>query len=231
MSSGEFDRQAAVIAEQIPRLPEAERYAAASRGSANPAALVWLAEGLGLDGGCVVADLGAGLGGPAAWLADRYGCRVVALEPAAGSIEGAKRLFGLPSVLGRADVAPFRDDAVDVALLLEVTSVVDDAHATLAEACRLAPRLGLLDHCATGERAVTAGGSTFLPPAELLARAVEGGWEIDQSSAVQVPPPRTWAEAGDAVEAPADDDEDEVVAAIERGDIAPFMAVAHRRTG
>ena len=68
MSHVEFDQQALLIADQIPSLPEADRIAAACRGSGNPAALSWLAEGLRLDGSTTVIDLGAGLGGPSAGL-------------------------------------------------------------------------------------------------------------------------------------------------------------------
>src|SRR5262245_15977045 len=41
-----------------------------------------------------VIDLGAGLGGTTAWLAAATGARIVGVEPAAGSREGAHRLFG-----------------------------------------------------------------------------------------------------------------------------------------
>ncbi len=228
MSSGEFDQQAAVIAEQIPELPEADRFPAASRGSANPAALAWLAEGLRFDAGTRVVDLGAGLGGPAGWLAARYGCTVVALEPAPGAAAGAADLFELPVIRGAADAAPLRDGAFDVALLLGVTSVVADPGVVLAEAARLAPGLGLLDYCATGDEAVEAGGSRFLTPAELLAAAEAAGWEVEQSAPLNLASPRSWSTAADAVDAPAHADEAEVVAAIDGGRIAPFLAMARR---
>jgi ubiquinone/menaquinone biosynthesis C-methylase UbiE len=228
MSDDEFDRQAAAIAEQIPKLPDIDRIAAACRGSANPAALAWLAENLTLQTGTTVVDLGLGLGGPAAWFADRYGCDVVGLDPMEGAARGARDLFGLTVV--RADSAglPFRSDAFDVSLLLGVVSVVARPDAVLAEAARVSRRLGVLDYCSTRGSDLSVGGSHF-PTPDALASAVEAaGWTLRQATSVSTPPPESWSHAADEIDVPVEPDEAEVGRAIEAGDLVPHLLVAER---
>ena len=220
--------QATAIAAHISALDDADRYAAACRGSANPVALAWLAESLVLGQASAVLDLGAGLGGPAAWLQARYGCRVVALEPAPCAAVAAKALFGLAVVRAHAGAVPLRSGAFDSALLLGVLSVVRDGPGVLDEAARLASTLGILDYCATGPCTVEAGGSHFLPAAALLATLTDAGWSVDQTSTVPVDPPQRWSDARNWEDLAEHDDERAVAFAIRDGSIAAFMAVAHR---
>jgi SAM-dependent methyltransferase len=232
VSGAEFDEAAAAIAAELGDVDIDRRMAAACRGSGNPAALAWLAEGLGLHADTRVIDLGAGLGGPAAWLARRYGCAVVALEPATGAAAGAESLFELTVVRGEASAVPFRDDSFDVALLLGVVSVVDDAAAVLREARRVGTRLGLLDYCAAASGVVRAGGSEFPPSAALEAAVEATGWNVVQAVDLTVPPPVSWDEAASGLDADIGDDakasEAEVVAAIDSGRIAARMLIAVR---
>lgn len=160
MSDAEFDRQASLIADQIPSLPARDRIAAACRGSGNPVALSWLAEGLHLDESTTVIDLGAGLGGPSAWLHEHFDCPCINVEVSAGA--AAAQIFGTPTICGCAEHAPIRSDSVDVALLLGVLSVVAHPAAVLNEAFRVADRLGVLDYCSATCSAVHVGGSTFV---------------------------------------------------------------------
>ncbi len=104
----EFDVEAAALADRMAAMDIDDRIAAACRGSANPAALAWLAEELSIAPTTKVGDLGAGRGGPAAWLQRRWGCSIVAVEPAQGAVMGAQRLFDLVVVAGRRPSPPVR---------------------------------------------------------------------------------------------------------------------------
>jgi hypothetical protein len=227
MSDTEFGQQAASIATQIPELPPEDQIAAACRGSGNPVALAWLAENLRLNESARVVDLGAGLGGPAAWMRSRYRCTVIAVEPEPQAAFAGSSLFALPMVVAAADAAPFVDDSFDAALLLGVLSVMSDPRAALREAARLAGALGLLEYCSTGADPVRAGGSTF-PTREGLCDSVASMFQIDEFAAVSIDAPYRWLEASDAVHVASDPDEGEVARAIDDGRIAPFILVASR---
>lgn len=227
MSDTEFGQQAASIAAQIPGLPPEDRIAAACRGSGNPVALAWLAENLRLNKSAMVVDLGAGLGGPAAWMRSRYQCTVIAVEPEPQAASAGASLFGLQMVVAAADAAPFADDSFDTALLLGVVSVMSDPRRALNEAARLAGSLGLLEYCSTGADPVRAGGSTF-PTRHGLCDSVASMFRIDEFAAVSIEAPYRWEEASNAVNVSSDPDEGEVAHAIDDGRIAPFMLVASR---
>jgi SAM-dependent methyltransferase len=228
VSDGEFDVQASAIAVELLDLPSEAQIAAACRGSGNPAALAWLGVHLRVNPGTSFVDIGAGLGGPAAWLVARYHCRVIALDPAAGAACAAASLFMLPVMLARADSLPVRSDAFDVALLLGVVSVVSDAVDVLGEAHRVGRRLGLLDYCATRRGQVEAGGSRFVSSEALTGLVTRAGWVVDRIDAVPVPAPQSWLDAADSVDVEVEPSEAEVIAAIAEGAIAPFMLVAER---
>lgn len=224
-------RPSGLAVRPAPPVP-AQRYAAVCRGSANPAAMAWLAERLGLAAGNTVVDLGAGLGGPAGWLSERYGCRVLTVEPVRRATGGASGGPGRPVLVGSADRVPPADDVADAALLLGVLSVRGElARSALAEACRLAPALGVLDYCSTGGSTVFVGGGRFRPAGAVLAEVAATGWVIDRSCpAVGVPPPGRQALLARLDPSAAADSAD-IVDAIERGDLAPLLFVAHRADG
>ena len=226
MSHVEFDQQATLIADQIPSLPEGDRIAAACRGSGNPAALSWLAEALRLDEFTTVIDLGAGLGGPTAWLHKHFGCQCINLEVSAGA--ATADIFGTPTIYGCAEHAPIRTDSVDVALLLGVLSVVAHIDLVLSEAFRIARRLGVLDYCSTTGATIQAGGSTFVPASRLRNKVRAAGWDIVQMVEVTVPPPITWSDAAELIDVELEATETEVLDAINDGQIAPFMIQAAR---
>jgi len=227
MSDTEFGDQAAQIAARLQDLGEDDRIAAACRGSGNPVALAWIAENLRLHDTSTVVDLGAGLGGPSAWMRARYRCRVVAVEPEEQAATAASSTFALTTVVAAADKAPFAADAFGTALLLGVVSVVARPHIVLGEARRIAGSLGLMDYCSTGTEAVRAGGSTF-PTETKLREMVAVYWRLEQFAGVSVEPPHTWSRASDDVETEPDPDEADVVQAIDEGRIAPIMLVATR---
>lgn len=227
MSDSEFGDQAASIASRIRELPPHDRIAAACRGSGNPVALVWLAENLRLDDTSTIADLGAGIGGPSAWLMARYGSTVIGFEPEREAAQAATSLFGVRTIVAAAEATPCAADTFDAVLLLGVVSVVARPARVLDEARRIGHTLGLLDYCSTGNAPVVAGGSTFPTPRQ-LRDLVTASWHVDQFARVEVAAPDTWADANDAVESEPDPDEAEVVRAIENARLAPFMLVASR---
>ena len=231
----EFDAAAAAIASAVDDEPLTARIAASSRGSSNPAGLEWLADHLAVDASSRLVDVGAGLGGPAAWFADRRGCEVVAVEPAWGAVEGASRLFDRPGAAvrilqGSALAVPLAARRFDAALVLGVLSVVDDPRLALREAGRVARRLGVWEWCSTEDRAVEAGGSRFPTPDELLDWVAECGWTVDDVQDGLDDPPPSWEEAADVsaddVPDEAEEQEGEVVGAIEAGRLRPFLVVA-----
>jgi SAM-dependent methyltransferase len=107
-----------------------------------------------------VLDVGAGLGGPARFLASRHRCRVVALERHAGRAAGASRLtrrlgLGTRVTIVRADATalPFAAGRFDACLSQEALLHVEDKAAVLAECHRtLVPggRLAFTDWIAHG---------------------------------------------------------------------------------
>src|SRR5690349_955787 len=108
MTDPEFDRVARRTADRLGEASLDERIATACRGSGKPSALAWTAEECGIGPDSRVVDLGTGLGGPAAWIARRFGCRPVALEPARGAVAGLAHLFDLAVVRADAAATPFR---------------------------------------------------------------------------------------------------------------------------
>lgn len=228
MGSEEFDTEAEAVAGAVEDVDVDERIAAACRGSGNPAALAWLAEGLGLRPGMRVADLGAGLCGPAAWLDRHYGCAVIGADPAAGAAHGASTLFDVPVLRSTAAAAPFRSGAFDATVVLGVLSVVDDPAAVLTEAARLAPLVGVLEWCSTEAGAVTAGGSRFPTPDELAAMIDGAGWQRTQSVDLDVPVPARWVEAAARADVGTSPDEAEVSEAVDAGRLRVRLAVAGR---
>ncbi len=70
------------------------------------AATVDFATTIGVDAETLVLDVGAGLGGPARFLAETYGCRVFGIDATAALVRGAKYLTSRWS--GRSDLVEFR---------------------------------------------------------------------------------------------------------------------------
>ncbi len=223
----EFDVDARARAEQLVDSGLSGRIAAACRGSANPAALAWLAEELGIEIDSKVVDLGGGLGGPAAWIERRYLCRVVVLDPAAGACDGARRLFRLAVVRGDAADPPFRRGSFDCSLFLGTISVLSDPARAIAAAAELSGRLGVLDYCSVTEKPVHAGGSTFLSESALLELVERCGWTLGHHGPLTLPTPQTWSEA--SVPGEPSESEHEVADAIRNGEIAPVVLIAVRK--
>ncbi|HSP39658.1 MAG TPA: class I SAM-dependent methyltransferase [Frankiaceae bacterium] len=143
----EFDVVARWTEQAVEELGPDYAIPAGCRGTGSPSAFAWLAEALEVGPDTRFLDSGAGVGGPGAWLRERYGPTPVLAEPMNAAATASLRLFGLPSVVAWSQSLPFRSDAFDAVWSLGVLCTVPDKQAFLAETSRvLAPngRLGLL---------------------------------------------------------------------------------------
>lgn len=228
MADSEYAVAAEGLADRLRRLPRRDAIALACRGSADPAGLAWLAEGLELAAGQLVVDLGGGTGGPAAWLQDRYGCRVVVVDPVEEAARVAAGVFGVPVVVADGARAPLAARA-DAVVAFAVLSVTDEPARLLAEARRLAPRLGTLEWCARDDEPVEVGGSRF-PPVDALRDALAGaGWTVVTGpEEPSLPKPPSWRRATTPA---ATDEEQDVRDVIADDAIHPVLAVCRAVPG
>ena len=113
-----------------------DRYAAVSPGPAFPAVLRTLAAAVSVIGRQpVIVDLGAGIGGAGAWLAERAGAELISVEPAEGSRIAAKRLFPQLDIrAGSAQASGLPEHVADMVVALGVTSLLGELAGFLTEA-------------------------------------------------------------------------------------------------
>jgi SAM-dependent methyltransferase len=179
---------------------------AGCRGSGSEGALRWLADALAVRAGDRVLDAGAGVGGPAGWLAAERGVRPVCAEPMAPAVHASRTLFGLPSVVALSQALPFADDSFDVAWCLGVLCTTEEKSALLGELRRVLAdggRLGLLVFIADEPLPPPLPEGNSFPSSaeveELLAAAgfrVTGTAEADLADS-----PPEWQARADAVDA------------------------------
>ncbi|MGW3771948.1 class I SAM-dependent methyltransferase [Actinomadura verrucosospora] len=221
----EFDDVAGWTADAIERLGERYAIPAACRGSANPTALAWLAEACELKPGSVLLDVGAGVGGPAAWAAERFGVRPILLEPMPAACRAAARLFGLPVVTADGARIPLRAGAVDAAWCLGVLDTVRDKAAVLREIHRVLPPgapLGLLVIVARDPRVPGPEGNLF-PTRRALAGLLDAaGFEVVEQTDRPGDAPLSWTRRVERVAA--------AVAGRHRADRAHALAVRQSET-
>jgi SAM-dependent methyltransferase len=154
----EFDTVAQWTAQVALDLGPDYRIPAACRGSGQPAALDWLLAGLAPTPGTPMVDVGAGLGGPAAYAATQAGVRPVLLESEPDACRAARQLFSDPVIHGDATRLPFADGSVPAAWCLGVLCTMpgpDAQSAVLRELRRVIQpggRIGLLVLLACGPR-------------------------------------------------------------------------------
>lgn len=206
--SAEFDTVAEWTAEVAVELGPDHHVPAGCRGSGSPAALDWLVERLDLASGETLVDCGAGVGGPAAYAAQRSEVRPLLVEPEAGACRAARTLFAHPVVRADAAALPVADGSVDAAWALGVLCTTEAQLELLRELLRVtrtAGRIGLLVLVAAeplGEEEVPEG--NHFPTMDTFRRLVdEAGLRIDEACGTDQlgSVPGEWSRRVDAVTA------------------------------
>ena len=178
----EFDTVAGWTEEAVRALGPDHAIPAGCRGSGSEGALRWLADRLELRPDSRVLDAGAGVGGPAAWLAAERGVRPVCAEPMIAAVRASRRLFGLRSVVAMGQQLPFADASFDAAVCLGVLDTTPDKAGALAELRRVlthGARLGLLVFVADGPLPSAAPeGNEFPSEAETRDLLAAAGFEV-----------------------------------------------------
>lgn len=202
----EFDTVAWWTAAAVAELGEGHALPAACRGSGSPAGLDWLADSMGLRPGMRLLDSGAGVGGPAEYVARARGVHPVLMDPMEGACRAASRLFDNPVAVADGLRLPFPDAAFDAAWSLGVVCTIEDKSAYLSELRRVvAPGgpIGLLAYT----RTVAAlpdqpEGNHFPSRSELLADlGATGLTVVEETSLADVPgAPDDWDTAAAEVE-------------------------------
>jgi SAM-dependent methyltransferase len=151
----EFDTVAEWTAQVAADLGPEYFIPAGCRGSGQPAALDWLLGGMRPLAGELLIDVGAGVGGPAAYAVEHSGVRPVLVEPEPGACRAAARLFGASVVQADARKLPFADAVAPVVWSLGVLCTLDGPASQLAllremrRVTRPGGRIGLLVYMAT----------------------------------------------------------------------------------
>ena len=204
--AAEFDTVAEWTADAGLALGPQFHVPAGCRGSGRPAALDWLLDRLAPGSGVLV-DIGAGVGGPSAYAAQRSAARPVLIDPAAGACRAAQRLFGLRTIRADAAALPLPDARVTTAWCLGVLCTTDDQLALLRELRRvLRPDglAGLLVFVATpGASPEQPHGNDFPTFTQLHRLLADAGLHaLDQQTEDALPAePASWRDRADAVDA------------------------------
>lgn len=143
--SAEFDTVAWWTAQVVRDLGADHAVPAGCRGSGAPSWLDWLIDALRIASDDAMIDVGAGVGGPAAYAARRTGVRPVLVEPEFGACRAARTLFDLPVVQATGAAVPFGTARSDVVWCLGVVCTTPDDAAKvelLRELRRLVSRRG-----------------------------------------------------------------------------------------
>jgi SAM-dependent methyltransferase len=202
----EFDTVAGWTEEAVRALGPEYAVPAGCRGTGSEGALRWLADRLELGPETRMLDSGAGVGGPAGWLAAEHGLTPVCAEPMAAAVLASRRLFGLPSVVALGQQLPFADAAFDAAWCLGVLCTTSDKAGALAELRRVltsGARLGLLVFVADEPLPPPLPeGNEFPSEAELRGLLTDAGFALGETGTADLgDSPEEWTERADAVEA------------------------------
>ena len=207
----EFDTVAAWTEKVIAELGSEYAIPAACRGSGSPAWLAWFADRLAPEAQTRFVDVGAGLGGPAAWLRDRTGVTPILVEPMERACVGAKRLFDLSPVAAWSQTLPFADGTFDAGWLLGVLDTTADQAELLAELHRVLTPGALVGFLVliqvADELPIAPEGNEFPTPESLHVGLDFSGFEVvDRVRTRDLPPPdaewtRRVAAVEDALEA------------------------------
>jgi SAM-dependent methyltransferase len=202
----EFGTVAGWTEEAVLALGPEHAVPAGCRGSGSEGALRWLADALALAPGDRVLDAGAGVGGPAGWLAAERGVRPVCAEPMEPAVHAGRTLFGLPSVVALSQSLPLADDSFDAAWCLGVLCTTEEKAALLTELRRVlvdGGRLGLLVFVADEPLPPPLPeGNSFPSSAEVQELLAAAGFEVTgRADADLSDSPAEWQQRADAVDA------------------------------
>jgi len=174
---------------------------AACRGSGQPALLDWLLERLDPRPGELMIDVGAGLGGPAAYATRQAGVRTVLAEPEPGACRAAVLLFGASVVRGDATALPFGDAIAGLAWCLGVLCTATGTAAQramlgqLRRVVRPGGRVGLLVYLAVAAKLDDPPQGNHFPTSGQLHDLVgQSGLEVVEVADFRdiVQPPPDW---------------------------------------
>ena len=240
----EFDTVAGWTEEAVRALGPEHAIPAGCRGSGSEGALRWLADRLDLRPGTRLLDDGAGVGGPAGWLAAERDVRPVCAEPMAAAVRASRRLFGLSSVVALSQGLPFADGSFDAAWCLGVLCTTSDKAGALAELRRVlrpGARLGLLVFVADGPLPPPVPeGNEFPSEAEARQLLADAGFAVEEAADADLgDSPAEWTERADAVDAEvarrhgedpafrqAEENAKRVGRLLSHGALRPWLAVA-----
>jgi SAM-dependent methyltransferase len=213
-NNGPMDAEFGTVAEWTAEVAESlgpeYRIPAACRGSGRPSALDWLLADLDPRPGDLMIDIGAGLGGPAAYAAERTGVQPVLAEPEPDACRAAARLFGVPVVQADATALPFADGAAAQAWCLGVLCTASGPAAQLAmlremrRVLRPSGRAGLLVFLATKDRLDNPPEGNHFPSRAGLTGLLSAAGLAEAGTAdpaVLAAPPAWWRERIATVEA------------------------------
>jgi SAM-dependent methyltransferase len=196
----EFDTFAAWTTGAVRVLGHRYAVPGACRGSGTPAALRWLLDAMVVQRGEPLLDIGAGLGGPAAFARRERRVRPVCIDAMGQACSGAQTLFGLEAIQADAARIPFPDNSFRRAWSLGTLCTTTAREEWLAEWSRvLVPgaRLGVLVLASTGESFTTNEGNAF-PNLDELDRLWHGAglYPVRQRWTERLPQAdRDWREA------------------------------------
>lgn len=201
----EFGTVAEWTADVVDELGDEYAIVAGCRGSGDPALLDWLARACEVGPESALVDVGAGVGGAAAWVADAYGVKPVLVDPMEAACRAVRRMFGRTAVCANGETLPFADERFDVVWCIGVLCTVHDKPALLRELSRVLRPGGSL-----GMMVLVAGpalhsavpqGNEFPAADELRGLVADAGFAWRKlTEAPTGPAPTEWSRRADRVD-------------------------------
>ncbi len=224
------------------------RAAALAAGPMFPASMRSVIAAMDLHEGQVVVDLGAGVGGASAWVAERTGATVVAVEPEDDARRAARALFpDLVVMAGRAEATGLPDGTADGVLALGLFSLLDDLWPTACEARRLLRAggcIGVIDLFAARADVHREGPNTFRSIPAVLDTLGHAGFDVVDVGCGAVTPANEWQALARAIDllvreryrddpgfAAWDADQQHLSRMVDEGNVMAGCLVARLRAG